>query len=64
MATLNKWLKNKTTTAGVKGSSNSLPKSMGQEEEAARKTKEETTRRLAEGERKLLAEKSQREKEE
>ena len=50
-------------TAGVKGSSSSLPESRGQEEEVARKTKEETARRLEEGARKILAEETQREKE-
>ena len=46
----------------MKGSSSSLPESKGQEEEAARKTKEETARKLAKGVRKMLTEESQREK--
>ena len=56
--TLNKQLRRKTTTVGVKSSRSSLPESKGQEEEVARKTKEEIACRLVEGERKLIAEKT------
>ena len=64
MSPLNKWLKRNTTIAGFKGSSSSNPEPKGQNEETARKLKEETARRLGKGARKLLAEESQQEKEE
>ena len=51
-------------TTGVKISSSSLPNSKDREEEAVRKTKVETARRLEKGARKLLDEESHREKEE
>ena len=54
MASLSKSLKRKTS--GVKGSSSSNPKSNEPEEEAAKKVKEETARRLATGAKKILAE--------
>ena len=58
MTTFNKRLKKKTKTSRVKGSSSSLPKSKGQEEEVVRKTKEDIACILVEGARKILAEES------
>ena len=51
-------------TTGVKRSSSSLPNSKDREEEAVRKTKVETARRLEKAARNLLAKEAQREKEE
>ena len=42
MTTLNKWIKRKTTITRVKGSRSSNAEPKGQEEEIARKEKEET----------------------
>ena len=55
-------MKAKVTRA--KGNINSNPEPKEQDEEAARKAKEEVARRLAVGAKKLLAEEKQREKEE
>ena len=56
MTALNKQLRRKITVSRGKCSSNSNTKQKGQDEEATQKEKEETTRRLAEGAKKLLAE--------
>ena len=55
MNALNKWHKRNTSTTEVKVNSNNNPEPKGQENEAARKAKEETTRRLVAGAKILLA---------
>ena len=63
MTSLNKHFKKKITVSGGKGSSSSTTEQKRQDEEASHKEKVEETRRLVEGENKLLAEEAQREKE-
>ena len=64
MTALKNKLKPKTLEVGDKGSGSINLEPKIQEEEATRKVKEETSQRLAEGARKLLAEEKQWEKEE
>ena len=56
MTALNKKPKRKTIIIEVKGSSSNNPEPKGREEQAIRKSKQDTARRLEEGARKFLAE--------
>ena len=61
MTTLNKKLKLKKVEVGDKSIGSNTLVSKSQEEEAVKKVKEETCRRIAKGSRNLLVEKKRRE---